>query len=73
MRVGCLVSRSDSYIVPHKVGPAYTGDSIVLGGTIIQNRDLVIADADGVVIWSQERISELMIKEGPGSSKIICN
>jgi regulator of RNase E activity RraA len=49
-------------IAPHKVGPAYVGGSISLGGTIIQDGDLVIADDDGVVIWPQERIDELMIK-----------
>ncbi|GHO55104.1 hypothetical protein KSB_35790 [Ktedonobacter robiniae] len=31
-------------------------------GTIIQDGDLVIADDDGVVIWPQERIGELLIK-----------
>jgi len=49
-------------MAPHKVGPASVGGSISLGGTIIQDGDLVIADNDGVVIWPQERISELMIK-----------
>lgn len=49
-------------IAPHKLGPAYVGGSISLGGTIIQDGDLVIADDDGVVIWPQERIDELMIK-----------
>jgi len=49
-------------MAPHKVGPAHIGGSISLGGMIIQDGDLVIADDDGVVIWPQERISELMIK-----------
>ena len=49
-------------MAPHKVGPAHIGGSISLGGMIIQDGDLVIADDDGVVIWPQERISSLMIK-----------
>ncbi len=49
-------------LAPHKVGPVYVGGSISLGGTIIRDGDLVIADDDGAVIWPQERIGELMTK-----------
>jgi 4-hydroxy-4-methyl-2-oxoglutarate aldolase len=49
-------------IAPHRLGPACVGGSISLGSTIIQDGDLVIADDDGVVIWPQEHINELMIK-----------
>ena len=32
------------------------------GGTIIHNGDLVIADEDGVVIWPQEHIDDLLVR-----------
>jgi len=46
----------------HKNGPAQVGGSVSIGGTIIRDGDLVIADDDGVVIWPQERINELLTK-----------
>jgi regulator of RNase E activity RraA len=49
-------------MAPYKQGPVRVVDSISLGSTIIQNGDLVIADDDGVVIWPQEHISELMTR-----------
>jgi 4-hydroxy-4-methyl-2-oxoglutarate aldolase len=47
---------------PHRTGPANVGGSISIGGTIIRDGDLVIADDDGVVIWPQEHIDALLIK-----------
>ena len=44
----------------HKNGPALVGGTVSIGGTVIRDGDLVIADDDGVVIWPQERISELL-------------
>lgn len=46
----------------HKNGPAVVGGSVSIGGTVIRDGDLVIADDDGVVIWPQERIEELLVK-----------
>lgn len=45
-----------------KNGPAHVGGSVSIGFTIIRDDDLVIADNDGVVIWPQERIDELLAK-----------
>lgn len=45
-----------------KNGPGYVGGSVSIGGTVIRDGDLVIADADGVVIWPQERFDELLTK-----------
>lgn len=47
---------------PHRAGPASVGGSVSIGGTIIRDGDLVIADDDGVVIWPQESIDALLIK-----------
>ncbi len=49
-------------IASRKNGPALVGGSVSIGGTVIRDGDLVIADDDGVVIWPQERIDELLIK-----------
>jgi 4-hydroxy-4-methyl-2-oxoglutarate aldolase len=51
-------------IASHKNGPAVVGGTISLGGTIIRDGDLVIADEDGVVIWPREHIEELLVKAG---------
>lgn len=45
-----------------KHGPALVGGSVSIGGTVIRDGDLVIADDDGVVIWPQERLEELLTK-----------
>lgn len=45
-----------------KNGPAIVGGSVSIGGTVIRDGDLVIADDDGVVIWPQERLDELLTK-----------
>lgn len=44
----------------HKDGPAVVGGSVTLGGTLIRDNDLVIADDDGVVIWPRERIEDYL-------------
>src|SRR5579864_3694946 len=46
----------------YKNGPALVGGTISLGGTIIRNGDLVIADEDGVVIWPKEHIDDLLAR-----------
>ncbi len=48
-------------IASQKNGPALVGGTVSFGGTIIRDGDLVIADDDGVVIWPQEHIDELLI------------
>ncbi len=49
-------------IASQKQGPAQIGGSVSLGGTIIRDGDLVIADEDGVVIWPKEQIDALLVK-----------
>jgi 4-hydroxy-4-methyl-2-oxoglutarate aldolase len=46
----------------HKRGPVAIGGSISIGGILIRDGDLVIADEDGVVIWPQEQIDALLGK-----------
>jgi 4-hydroxy-4-methyl-2-oxoglutarate aldolase len=47
---------------PKKNGPAIVGGAVSIGGQVIRDGDLVIADDDGVVIWPQARIAELLVK-----------
>jgi len=49
-------------IASHKNGPARVGGSISIGGIVIRDGDLVIADDDGVVIWPQEQIAKLLMR-----------
>jgi 4-hydroxy-4-methyl-2-oxoglutarate aldolase len=49
-------------IASHKNGPAVVGESVSIGGTLIRDGDLVIADEDGVVIWPKEDIDDLLAK-----------
>ncbi len=46
----------------YKQGPVVVGGSVSLGGILIQDDDMVIADEDGVVIWPKEQIDALLGK-----------
>jgi regulator of RNase E activity RraA len=46
----------------HKQGPVVIGESVSIGGILIRDSDLVIADDDGVVIWPKEQIDVLLVK-----------
>lgn len=46
----------------HKRGPVAVGGSVSIGGILIRDGDLVIADDDGVVIWPKEEIDALLDK-----------
>src|SRR2546421_3588263 len=49
-------------VASHKNGPAVVGGSVSLGGVLIRDGDLIIADEDGVVIWPKEHIDALLVK-----------
>ncbi len=46
----------------NKQGPVVVGGSISIGGVVVRDGDLVIADEDGVVIWPKEQIDALLGK-----------
>ncbi len=47
---------------PQKNGPAQIGGVVALGGVVVCDGDWVIADDDGVVIWPQARLAELLAR-----------
>src|SRR5947209_7082022 len=49
-------------VASRKEGPVVVGGSVSLGGILIRDGDLVIADEDGVVIWPKEQIESLLEK-----------
>jgi regulator of RNase E activity RraA len=46
----------------YKQGPVVVCSSISIGGILVRDGDLVIADDDGVVIWPKEQIDALLGK-----------
>jgi 4-hydroxy-4-methyl-2-oxoglutarate aldolase len=44
-------ARGVTPIASAKAGPGYVGGSVLLGGVLVHDGDVVVADADGVVIW----------------------
>src|SRR5260370_27220779 len=44
----------------NKNGPALVGGSVSLGGVLVRDGDLIIADEDGVGVWPQKRVNELL-------------
>jgi regulator of RNase E activity RraA len=43
-----------------KRNPGLIGESVVMGGAVVQQGDWVIADDDGVVIWPQAATEKLL-------------
>ena len=49
-------------VASFKRGPVVVGGTISIGGILIRDGDLVIADEDGVVVWPKEQIDALLVK-----------
>jgi regulator of RNase E activity RraA len=43
-----------------KNGPGAVGGTVSIGGVSVSDGDIAIADADGVVIWQQQRLTSLL-------------
>jgi 4-hydroxy-4-methyl-2-oxoglutarate aldolase len=46
----------------NKASPGRVGGAVDLGGAVVRDGDIVIADDDGIVVWPQEEIAELIAK-----------
>ena len=54
--------RGTTPMAPSKLSPGRVGGSIVVGGALVRDGDIVIADDDGVVVWPAEQVAELLEK-----------
>ncbi|HUE76277.1 MAG TPA: RraA family protein [Chloroflexota bacterium] len=43
-----------------KLGPGAVGGTVLIGGAVVRDGDLVIADDDGIVVWPRENVTELV-------------
>jgi 4-hydroxy-4-methyl-2-oxoglutarate aldolase len=50
-------ARGVTPVASHKDGVGSVGGRVVVGGVPVADGDLVVADADGVVIWPADRVS----------------
>ena len=47
---------------PNKLSPGGVGGSMAVGGALVRDGDLVIANDDGIVVWPKEDVAELIAK-----------
>jgi 4-hydroxy-4-methyl-2-oxoglutarate aldolase len=53
-------ARGTTPVASAKNGPGQVGGAVTVGGVVVHDGDLVVADADGVVVWPAAEISNLM-------------
>lgn len=54
--------RGTTPLAPGKRGPGAVGGQVAIGGVLVRDDDLVIADEDGVVIWPHEEVGALLAR-----------
>jgi 4-hydroxy-4-methyl-2-oxoglutarate aldolase len=54
--------RGTTPVASGKRGPGAVGGIVPIGGALIRDGDLVIADGDGVVIWPREAMADLLTR-----------
>ena len=63
-RIGLpVLARGRSPIPPRKAGPGRVGFDIVIGGVAVRAGDVIVSDADGVVVVPAERAQELLDRQ----------
>ena len=55
-------ARGTTPIASAKNGPGRVGGSVEIAGVTVNDGDIVIADADGVVVWPSEQVEDLVAK-----------
>jgi regulator of RNase E activity RraA len=53
-------SRGVTPVASRKDGVGAVGGSVVVGGVPVRDGDMVVADADGVVVWPAERVESYL-------------
>jgi regulator of RNase E activity RraA len=56
-----VFARGVNHLGPYKVGPGEIGGPVQAGGTVVRSGDVVVADADGVVVVPHERIAAVVL------------
>ena len=65
-----VFARGVSHLGPYKNGPGEIRCEVQVGGTVVRDGDLVLADADGVVVVAAERAAEVAdIAEGRAAAE----
>lgn len=55
-------SRGVTPVASAKAGVGHIGGGVVIGGVVVRDGDVVVADADGVVVWPAGGVPELLAK-----------
>jgi regulator of RNase E activity RraA len=55
-------ARGTTAIASRKDGPGGVGGTVTIGGVEVHDDDLVVADADGVVVWPSAQVEALLEK-----------
>lgn len=55
-----VFARGVSHMGPYKSGPGAIHTSVTVGGTVVQDGDLVVGDGDGVVFVSPDRVESVL-------------
>ena len=55
-----VFARGVNHLGPYKDGPGEIGGPVHAGGTVVRAGDVVVGDADGVVVVPRERVAEVV-------------
>lgn len=55
-------ARGTTPVASRKEGPGHVGGEVALAGVVVHDGDLVVADADGVVVWPASDVDALVVK-----------
>jgi 4-hydroxy-4-methyl-2-oxoglutarate aldolase len=53
-------ARGTTPVASAKAAPGEVGGTVTVGGVVVSDGDLVVADADGVVVWPAEDVNDLL-------------
>jgi 4-hydroxy-4-methyl-2-oxoglutarate aldolase len=54
-------ARGTTPVASAKAAPGQVGGAVTLGGVVVSDADLVVADADGVVVWPAGTAADLLV------------